>query len=127
MNVCIHLVCIWNLVWSFFLLLHLLGALAPAPSLLSSLPLLAGVPLSLGTLATLVYVISYTLMDPVAGGLGALLMLALNQWTAGLAAVNRWGWALHTHETSDTLEMSDSSDKYNISDTSDTSAYIRHI
>ena len=107
MNVCIHLVCIWNLVWSFFLLLHLLGPLAPAPSLLSSLPLLAGVPLSLATLVTAIYVVSYTLMDPVAGGLGAILMLALNQWTAGLAAVNRWRLGhkthRHTRDTSHTL------------------------
>ena len=32
-------------------------------------------------ITTLVYVVSYVLMDPVAGTLGALMVLYLNQWT----------------------------------------------
>merc|ERR1719500_444886 len=59
----------------------MLGVFAPAPTSLASLPLLGGVPLTLATITTAIYVISYVMMDPVAGGLGALLMLVLNQWT----------------------------------------------
>ena len=36
-------------------------------------------PLTLATITTAIYVVSYVMMDPVAGGLGALLMLVLNQ------------------------------------------------
>merc|ERR1712088_808809 len=78
-NVGIHLLCIWNLVWSGMALQHMLGVFAPAPTSLASLPLLGGVPLTLATITTAIYVVSYVMMDPVAGGLGALLMLVLNQ------------------------------------------------
>merc|ERR1712110_1305659 len=60
----------------------MLGVFAPAPTSLASLPLLGGVPITLAT-TTAIYVVSYLMMDPVAGGLGALLMLVLNQWTYG--------------------------------------------
>merc|ERR1711934_176843 len=85
-NVGIHLLCIWNLVWSGMALQHMLGVFAPAPTSLASLPLLGGVPITLATITTAIYVVSYLMMDPVAGGLGALLMLVLNQWTYGLVA-----------------------------------------
>merc|ERR1719234_1513543 len=65
----------------------MLGVLAPAPTSLASLPLLGGVPITLATIITAIYVIAYLMMDPVAGGLGALLMLFLNQWTYGLGAL----------------------------------------
>merc|ERR1719234_1408690 len=61
----------------------MLGVLAPAPNSLASLPLLSGAPL---TLATIISAIAYLMMDPIAGGLGAFLMLVLNQWTYGLVA-----------------------------------------
>merc|ERR1719391_225529 len=64
----------------------MLGVFAPAPTSLASLPLLGGVPLTLATITTAIYVVSYLMMDPVAGGLGALLMLFLNQWTYRLVA-----------------------------------------
>merc|ERR1719201_1755012 len=64
----------------------MLGVFAPAPTSLASLPLLGGVPLTLATITTAIYVVSYVMMDPVAGGLGALLMLVLNQWTYRLVA-----------------------------------------
>merc|ERR1739844_705200 len=85
-NVGIHLLCIWNLVWSGMALQHMLGVFAPAPTSWASLPLLGGVPLTLATITTAIYVVSYIMMDPVAGGLGALLMLVLNQWTYRLVA-----------------------------------------
>ena len=81
----IHMICIWNLVWSGMLLLHLLGPLVPAPALLASLPLVGGLAITAASFTTLTYVVSYLLMDPVAGGVGALLMLLLHQWTYGLA------------------------------------------
>merc|ERR1712001_209628 len=55
----------------------MLGVFAPAPTSLASLPLLGGVPITLSTITTAIYVVSYLMMDPVAGGLGALLMLVL--------------------------------------------------
>merc|ERR1719490_248047 len=64
----------------------MLGVFAPAPTSLASLPLLGGVPLTLATITTAIYVVSYVMMDPVAGGLGALLMLVLNQWTFRLVS-----------------------------------------
>merc|ERR1719454_1862309 len=64
----------------------MLGVFAPAPTSLASLPLLGGVPITLATITTAIYVVSYLMMDPVAGGLGALLMLVLNQWTYKLVA-----------------------------------------
>merc|ERR1719209_380799 len=64
----------------------MLGVFAPAPTSLASLPLLGGVPLTLATITSAIYVFSYLMMDPVAGGLGALLILLLNQWTYRLVA-----------------------------------------
>merc|ERR1719430_2507328 len=46
----------------------MLGVFAPAPTSLASLPLLGGVPLTLATITTAIYVVSYIMMDPVAGG-----------------------------------------------------------
>merc|ERR1712117_723787 len=57
----------------------MLGVFAPAPTSLATLPLVGGVPLTLATVTTAIYVVSYIMMDPFAGGLGALLMLVLNQ------------------------------------------------
>merc|ERR1719222_1869198 len=51
----------------------MLGVFVPAPTSLASLPLLGGVPLTLATITTAIYVVSY-------------LMLVLNQWTYGLVA-----------------------------------------
>merc|ERR1712013_187748 len=60
----------------------MLGVFAPAPTSMATLPLVGGVPLTLA-----IYVVSYIMMDPMAGGVGALLMLVLNQWTYKLVAV----------------------------------------
>merc|ERR1712200_64159 len=66
-NVGIHLLCIWNLVWSGMALQHMLGVFAPAPTSMATLPLVGGVPLTLATITTAIYVVSYIMMDPVAG------------------------------------------------------------
>ena len=39
-------------------------------------------------MVTLVYVVTYVLMDPMAGSLAALMVLGLHSWTAGLVAAN---------------------------------------
>merc|ERR1712004_110640 len=49
----------------------MLGVFAPAPTSMATLPLVGGVPLTLATITTAIYVVSYIMMDPVAGGLGA--------------------------------------------------------
>merc|ERR1719454_2141967 len=64
----------------------MLGVFAPAPNSLANLPLIGGGPLTLATITAAIYVVSYVMMDPVAGSLGALLMLVLNQWTYRLVA-----------------------------------------
>jgi len=87
-NVGIHLLCIWNLLWSGLAMFHMLGILAPAPSILSPLPLVSGVPLTAATIVTIIYVVSYICMEPVVGGLGAILVMALNQWTFNLVQDN---------------------------------------
>merc|ERR1712227_293203 len=85
-NVAIHLFCIWNIVWSALVLLHLLPAFMEAPALLAKVPYLGGLPVNLALLVTFVYVVTYINMDPVAGSIGAILMIYLNKWTWGLAA-----------------------------------------
>merc|ERR1719193_1566979 len=42
----------------------MLGVFAPAPASLASLPLLGGVPLTLATITTAIYVFCYLMMDP---------------------------------------------------------------
>ena len=51
-------------------------------------PLLGGTPVNLTMLVTLVYVVTYVVMDPMAGSLAALMVLFLHSWTHGLVAAN---------------------------------------
>merc|ERR1719495_430316 len=67
----------------------MLGILAPAPSILSPLPLVSGVPLTAATIVAIIYAVSYICMEPVVGGLGAILVMALNQWTFNLVQDSR--------------------------------------
>merc|ERR1712241_737228 len=87
-NVLIHLGCIWNLMWSGMCLLHFTPSLAPAPSLLAKLPLLGGTPINLQLLVTTIYVVTYVLMDPMAGTLAAAMVLFLHKWTFELVTAN---------------------------------------
>ena len=80
-NVAIHLFCIWNLVWSGLVLFHHTPVILDPPAPLSNFPLIGDIPVNIPLFITLTYVITYVLMDPVAGGIGALLMLFLNKWT----------------------------------------------
>ena len=82
-NVAIHLFCIWNIVWSGLALQHYAPAFMDAPAVLTKIPLL-GMPINIAMITTLIYVVTYVLMDPIAGTVGALLMLYLNQWTGQL-------------------------------------------
>merc|ERR1712128_181073 len=79
-NVAIHLFCIWNLVWSGLALFHNTPVFLDPPAVLSSVPLIGNLPINI-SMVTTIYVITYVLMDPIAGSIGALLMLFLNGWT----------------------------------------------
>ena len=87
-------------VWSGMVLMHHSPQLATAPDLLTKVmmmmmtiltimmtepqvPLIGGTPVNLTLLVTLIYVVSYVAMDPVAGSLAAGLVLLLHRWTAG--------------------------------------------
>eukprot|EP00092_Neocalanus_flemingeri_P023378 GFUD01025346.1.p1 GENE.GFUD01025346.1~~GFUD01025346.1.p1 ORF type:complete len:203 (+),score=48.74 GFUD01025346.1:158-766(+) len=85
-NVAIHLFCIWNLVWSGLALQHHAPVFMDAPAALAKVPLLGNLPINIAMITTLIYVVTYVLMDPIAGSLGALLMLYLNQWTGQLVS-----------------------------------------
>merc|ERR1712013_180061 len=74
-NVAIHLLCIWNILWSSLLLMHY------TPAFLHKIPFLGNLPVNIAMITTVIYVVSYVLMDPVAGTLAALMVLFLNQWT----------------------------------------------
>ena len=83
LNVLIHLVCIWNLMWSGMCLFHCTPALSPPPQAMASLPFLGGTPINIQMLITLIYTVTYVLMDPVAGSLAAFMVLFLHKWTFG--------------------------------------------
>ena len=80
-NIAIHLLCIWNIFWTALVFQHYTPAFIETPDAIAKVPFIGGLPLNLATITTLVYVVSYVLMDPVAGSLGALLVLYLHQWT----------------------------------------------
>merc|ERR1711887_114942 len=87
-NVVIHLICIWSLLASGLFLFHIVPLQVPPPDLISPLPLVGGLPLDLAGLITLIYVVSYILMDPLVGSLGALLVLLLNKSTYHLVSTS---------------------------------------
>ena len=86
-NIAIHLFCIWNLVWSGLALQHHAPVFMDPPSALTNIPLVGNVPINIAMITTLIYVVTYVIMDPIAGTLGALLMLFLNNWTWQLVSV----------------------------------------
>ena len=49
----------------------------------SQVPLIGGTPINLTLLVTLIYVVTYIMMDPVAGSLAASLVLLLHRFTFG--------------------------------------------
>ena len=85
-NVAIHLFCIWNLVWSALALQHYAPVFMDTPSVLAKIPLLGTMPINIALVTTMIYVVTYVLMDPIARTVGALLILYLNQWTGQLVA-----------------------------------------
>merc|ERR1712080_493973 len=76
MGIFIHLVCIWNLFWSFMALLHFIPPLAPAPAFLANLPhghlIAINVPLILST----IWVLFWILLEPLIGFIGSLLTVS---------------------------------------------------
>jgi len=79
-NVLIHLFCIWQLLWTGLALLHFTPSLAvyEIPDCVSQgLPMFSQLKVNLPLLVTLIYVVTHTGMDPVAGGVSALLTVLL--------------------------------------------------
>ena len=70
-------------VWSGMCLFHMTPQLAEAPELLTKVPFIGGTPVNLTLMVTLIYVVTYVLMDPMAGTLAAFMVLGLHKWTAG--------------------------------------------
>ena len=64
-------------------MLHSTPALAAAPPALAAVPLVGGTPVNLQLLVTTIYVVTYVLMDPMAGSLAAAMVLFLHKWTFG--------------------------------------------
>ena len=85
-NIAIHLFCIWNMVWCGLVLLHHAPVFMDPPAALANIPLIGNLPINIGMVITLVYAVTYVVMDPIAGTLGALLVLFLNHWTWHLVA-----------------------------------------
>merc|ERR1712110_930331 len=79
-NVFIHLVCIWNLLWSGMCLMHFTPQVAASPDILNKVPLVGGTPINLTLLVTSIYVVTYVMMDPIAGSLAATLVLLLHRF-----------------------------------------------
>ncbi|XP_023325170.1 uncharacterized endoplasmic reticulum membrane protein C16E8.02 [Eurytemora carolleeae] len=93
-NVAIHLFCIWNIVWSGQVLLQFTPSLVSTPAMVSSW--CEHIHLNFAALTTLIYVIAYLLMDPLAGGLGAALMVGIYLGTGTLVNTTSTlgGWPL---------------------------------
>jgi len=88
-NVVIHLFCIWQLVATILVLLQYSPALMPMPAAVTSSSwLLETASLNLAAVMTAIYVTCYLIMDPVAGGLGSLLMLGLYLGSGHLVRAN---------------------------------------
>ena len=64
-------------------LLHSTPSVSPAPPGLASIPLLGGTPVNIQMIITIIYAVTYVLMDPVAGSLAAAMVLFLHKWTFG--------------------------------------------
>jgi len=95
-NVAIHLFCIWQLIGTLLALLQYTPELMGTPEALTDLPLVAGLKINLSLVVTIVYIVCYMAMDPIVGGIGSLLMLALHVGTGQL--VDKWptigGWPM---------------------------------
>lgn len=95
-NVAIHMICVPTLLMTAFLLATNTPPLVPMPDWL----VIPSLPSNLGTIATLVYATIYVLMEPVAGGILAPLMLAGTAYANHLSktygqTANYWALGLH--------------------------------
>ncbi|KAL9009991.1 MAG: hypothetical protein Q9173_005030 [Seirophora scorigena] len=95
-NVAIHIICVPTLLVTAFLLGTNTPNLVPMPQWL----VIPNLPSNLGTIACLVYAMLYILMEPVAGGLLAPLMLAATAYANHLTSTygqsaNYWALGLH--------------------------------
>ncbi|TRY80397.1 hypothetical protein TCAL_04717 [Tigriopus californicus] len=80
-NVAIHLVCVWPILATAMLLLQLSSYCflthLPMPHALQNLPFGLQAPLNLALVMAIIYIVSYFAMEPIAGGLGALMVAGL--------------------------------------------------
>jgi len=83
-NVAIHLVCIWNLLWSILYLLHLVS-LPPALELAPLSLLGQQLPLDLSAIFAVIWMVAFILMEPLVGSVGAGMVLALHSLTFKLS------------------------------------------
>ncbi|KAL8817240.1 MAG: hypothetical protein Q9223_003891 [Gallowayella weberi] len=95
-NVAIHLLCVPILLITAFLLGTNTPPLVPMPDWL----VIPNLPSNLGTVACFIYATLYTLMEPVAGGMLAPLMLASTAYANHLTSTygqiaNYWALGLH--------------------------------
>ncbi|KAL8663751.1 MAG: hypothetical protein Q9202_003565 [Teloschistes flavicans] len=95
-NVAIHVLCVPTILMTAFLLGTNTPPLVPMPQWL----IIPNLPSNLGTIATLVYATLYILMEPVAGGLLAPLMLGGTAYANHLTnthgqTANYWALGLH--------------------------------
>ncbi|KAL8738468.1 MAG: hypothetical protein Q9181_000724 [Wetmoreana brouardii] len=95
-NVAIHMVCVPAILITSFLFGTNTPPLVPMPDWL----VIPNLPPNLGTIATLIYATLYILMEPVAGGLLAPLMLAGTAYANHLTSTygqiaNYWALGLH--------------------------------
>nr|ALS04675.1 endoplasmic reticulum membrane protein YGL010W [Pseudodiaptomus poplesia] len=91
MNVVIHLFCIWQILYTTTALLQMTPAFGVVPAEVSEIHWsLNHLNINAALLITLVYVVTYVIMDPVAGGIGAALIILVNLHT---------GWLVSTYTT----------------------------
>jgi len=86
-NVIIHLVCIWQLLWTGLALFHFTPSIVATPDYVKNAHwLLENASLNFGAVITSIYLVSYILMDKVVGTFGGVLVVLLNLLTANLVA-----------------------------------------
>jgi len=77
-NVAIHLFCIWQLLWSGLAIMQYTPALMETPTFITSIsPLFKNVSINIALLQSLIYMVAYPLMDPIAGTIGSAMVLVL--------------------------------------------------
>lgn len=95
-NIAIHIICVPILLWTFFLLCTNSPRLVPLPDSI----IIKNLPPNAGTVFCLLYSVLYILMEPVAGGILAPILLAGTAYSNHLtskygATANYWAFGAH--------------------------------